>query len=519
MQFPHRLGAALPIAFALLTGAACAAPAAPTPSAPASPAATSQAAATPRSGGTFKFVGQFEPAIWDPHLSEAKATQDQGLIYPRLVQYKTGPGVDPNEFIVVADLAEKWEQTDDKTYVFHLRNNARWSREAPANGRQIVAEDVAFSFNRLASDKSPFRGNWSAVEKIEAVDPLTVRFTLKQPFSPFLRYVAYHGSRLLAPEVVKECGDLRKAECARKVGGGPWLLDQYDPGVQITYRKNPDYYDAPRPYLDKIVRPMIPDATAREAAFLGKKIDAGVSVNATRAASIKRDQPSLLWGEQGGAQMVLTFNVTQKPWNDLRIRKAVSQGLDRQGFINAALQGNGKWETPARVWFGDWALSQDEIKKATVENPVQAKQLLAEAGFPNGLDAGKLLVWPGGSGSGGYAEQAAVIADQLKRNAGITMAMDMPEYGVWYDRFNKSDFGVTLGVYARSYPDPDDYLYARYHVNGSRNYGKCDDPKLNGLLEQQRTATDETKRKAQVRDIQSYYLTDVVCSVIFPSES
>ncbi len=507
-------GTPLPAATALTSGPLSAATVAPADGV-SSLATDSPADADrlPKFGGTYQYVLTNEPTTWDPHLSEVKAVQDEGIIYPRLLQFKTGPGVDPDSYIIAPDLAESWEHPDDLTYVFHLHQNGRWSREPPLNGRPIVASDVVYSFERLASDVSAFRSNWAEVDRVEAPDQYTVKFTLKYPFAPFLAYVAYHASRIVAPEVVQQCGDLRKVECAQKVGGGAWLLDSYQPGVQVVYRKNPDYYAAPKPYVDRIVAPIITDAAVREAAFTAGKIYSGVSISATTAQAMKAQLPELNWAQEGTAQYLLTFNVSRPPWNDVRVRQAVSMALNRQAFINTALFGFGRLETPSRVWFPDSSLSDDALTSLYAESVPNAKQLLAQAGYPNGFDAGTLLNAPGG----GSPDQAVFIADQLKRTLNISLQIDNPEYAIGWDRFQKSDFSLSWGVYARSYPDPDDYLYARYHTGAGRNYSNCSDPKLDQLLDQQRLITDTAQRAAAIKDIDRYFITDVVCAIVMPS--
>lgn len=497
------------VLFAVSLAAACA-PATPAPS---SSATAAPGADSPKSGGTYQYVETAEPTIWDPHLSEARAVQDQGIIYPRLLQYRTGPGVDPNSFTVAPDLAQSWEQPDPTTYVFHLHQNAKWGREAPMNNRPIVADDVVFSFNRLASTISAFRTNFEAIERVEALDAYTVKFTLKYPFAPFLTYVAYHGSRVLPADLVQQCGDLRKVECAKKAGGGPWLLDAYQPGVQLVYVKNPDYYDAPKPYFDRIVAPIITNSSVALSAFTAHKIYSGVSMDATQAQSLKAQIPELQWTQEGTAQQSITFNVSRAPWDNLKVRQAISMALNRQNFIDTALLGTGRLEAPSRVWFSFAAPSDDELRAANNENVDAARALLAEAGYPNGFDGGQLLVAPGSGGD----EQPSWIVDQLQRNLNIKLTLDHPEYSIGYDRFQKSDFGISYGVYARSYSDPDDYLYARYHTGAARNYSNCSDSTLDSMLEQQRTVADPDQRNALIKQIDTYFMTSVVCSITMPS--
>ena len=162
-----------------------------------------------------------------------------------------------------------------------------------------------FSFNRLASDISgAFGTNFEAVDHVEAVDAYTVKFTLKHPFAPFphVRRLPREPHPARGPRAVR--GDLRTVDCARKAGGGPWLLDLHQPSVQLVYVKNPDYYNAPKPYFDRIVAPIITNSSVSLAAFTAQKIYSGVSMNATQAETLKAQLPSVAvdpgrYGENG----------------------------------------------------------------------------------------------------------------------------------------------------------------------------------------------------------------------------
>jgi peptide/nickel transport system substrate-binding protein len=281
----------------------------------------------------------------------------------------------------------------------------------------------------------------------------------------------------------------------------------------VVYVKNPDYYDAPKPYFDRIVAPIITNSNVSLTAFTAQKIYSGISMNATQAQTLKAQIPELQWAQEGTAQQSITFNVTRAPWNNVKVRQAISMALDRQGFINTALLGFGRLEATSRVWFSDAAPSDDDLRAANNGNVTAARELLAAAGYPNGFDGGQLLVAPGTGGD----EQPAWIADQLKRNLNIALVLDHPEYAIGYDRFQKSDFGISYGVYARSYSDPDDYLYARYRTGAARNYSNCSDPELDQMLDRQRTLVDTAQRNALIKDIDRYFMANVVCSITMPS--
>jgi peptide/nickel transport system substrate-binding protein len=176
----------------------------------------------PRRGGILRVRG-FDPPNFDHHLTSAGFTQSAAsFVYSKLVRHKVGADVPPGTFIIEPDLAERWEELDDTTYVFHLRQGVRWHNKPPVNGRELVAEDVKFTFDRFLTEKgSTNRYLLDAVDRVEVVDRYTVKFLLKEPYVWFIRVLAYPTSMwIIALEVVEKYGDLKRVETA--IGTGPF---------------------------------------------------------------------------------------------------------------------------------------------------------------------------------------------------------------------------------------------------------------------------------------------------------
>ncbi|MGH8056409.1 MAG: ABC transporter substrate-binding protein, partial [Candidatus Entotheonellia bacterium] len=173
-------------------------------------------AGTPKRGGTLRVRG-FDPPHFDSHLTTTNFTQSTlSFIHSKLVRHKVGPEVPSGRFIVEPDLAERWEELDDTTYVFHLRKGVKWHHKPPVNGREFVAEDVKFTYDRFMREKG--NGNrylLDSVDRIEVVDRYTVKFLLKEPYVWLISVLAYPTSMwIVAPEVVEKFGDLKKPEAA-----------------------------------------------------------------------------------------------------------------------------------------------------------------------------------------------------------------------------------------------------------------------------------------------------------------
>src|SRR5215467_9673852 len=170
----------------------------------------------PKRGGILRVRG-YDPTHFDPHLTISfKTHATLSFVYSRLVRHKVGTGVQPGVFTVEPDVAESWEAPDDTTYIFHLRQGVKWHNKPPMNGRELVAEDVKFSFDRfLTVPGNVERQLLESVDRVEVVDRYTVKFLLKEPFVWLLDVVANAMCMwIIAPEVGKHYGDFKKVETA-----------------------------------------------------------------------------------------------------------------------------------------------------------------------------------------------------------------------------------------------------------------------------------------------------------------
>jgi peptide/nickel transport system substrate-binding protein len=216
-------------------------------------------AESPKRGGILRVRG-FDPPHFDPHIATANFTQSTlSFVYSKLVRHKVGGDVHPGRFTVEPDLAERWEALDDTTYIFHLRQGVKWHNKPPVNGRELVAEDVKFTYDRFLTEKG--NGNrylLDDVDRIEVVDRYTVKFLLKEPFVWLIHVLAYPLSTwIVAPEVVQQYGDLKKVDTA--IGTGPFILERYEPNVKSVFKRNPDYYLEGQPYVDGVEWLVVPE--------------------------------------------------------------------------------------------------------------------------------------------------------------------------------------------------------------------------------------------------------------------
>src|SRR5215813_5521170 len=283
-------------------------------------------AQTPRRGGTLT-LRLWDPPMWDPDLTISYKTHiAYTFTHSRLVRHKAGPAVVPGTFAIEGDLAESWTQPNEATYVFKLRRGVRWHNKPPVNGRELTADDVRYTVERFLT----LKGNANAymlrsVERVEAVDRSTVKFTLKEPFAWFLDMLANPMAvAIVAKECVDKCGDLKPWESV--VGTGPWMLDSYRPNVGYSFARHPAYFVTGLPNIDRIEVTVDEDNASRTASFLAGKYDLGWENPGIIARSdwlqikdtLKTKRPNLKTLEfAGNVGNHVSMRVDQKPFSDL----------------------------------------------------------------------------------------------------------------------------------------------------------------------------------------------------------
>jgi peptide/nickel transport system substrate-binding protein len=266
------------------------------------------------------------------------------MIYSQLVRFAHGPEQKHgSDFTVVPDLAEKWESLSPTVIEFTLRKGVKFHNKPPVNGREVTAEDAKYSIERFKS-RSAFRARFDVVQAIDVVNRYTLRVTLKEPFAPFLNHLAASTFVPILPrEVEEKFKDFNRPEAM--IGSGPFMLKSYQKGVQIVFERNPDYYVKGQPYLDAVVIEITPDAAARLSMLRAGKVDMGHMwgfLSAEEAKSLKQTNPEMVsTPAMPVASSVLYFRTDQPPFNDVRVRRAISLAIDRKSWSDSILDGEG----------------------------------------------------------------------------------------------------------------------------------------------------------------------------------
>jgi peptide/nickel transport system substrate-binding protein len=464
-------------------------------------------AGSPKRGGILRARGR-DPVHFDPHLTRNQRTHTAlSFIYSKLLRYKVGPDVRPGTYIVEPDLAERWEAPDDTTYIFHLRQGVTWHKKPPVNGRELVAEDVKFTFDRFRTEPgNPEREMLESVDRVEVVDRYTVQFRLKEPFVGLLDILATPLCMwIIAPEVVAKYGDLKKVETA--IGTGPFILEHYEPNVKTVFTRNPAYFRPGLPYVDGVEWLVVDDESTGLAMYRTGQIDMGPGlqwdVRQADLDSLKQSYPHLRFQDmQSVTQTTLWMRTDQPPFTDVRVRRAISHAIDRQGLIEAVWM-RGQPSPGVAPGLADWSLPIDQLGAGAQYyqyNPKEAKRLLAEAGYAKGLKTQLTTT----SGYGRDLIDAAQLVQRYLKEVGIEVGLKIQEYGAYQATTGQGQFeGLAMGPYGGSF-EPDSALYGPYTPNQPRNRGRVNDPKLAAMVQEQRRLKDPEARKQFIFDIQRY---------------
>ena len=467
-------------------------------------------AQSPKRGGTLT-LRLWDPPHWDPYLIIAYKTQiPYSFTHSRLIKHKAGPSTAPGTFPFEGDLAESWSQPDDTTYIFMLRRGVRFHPKPPVNGRELTAEDVVYSMERFRTvPGNPQAYMLAALDKVEALDRYTVKFTVKEPYAWFLDMLANPVTlAIVARECVEKFGDLKKAEAV--VGTGPWMLDSYRPNVGYTLVRHPNYFLPGLPYIDRIEVSVDEDNGSRLAAFLGGKYDLGWefpgSINRSDWLQIKeqlkRRRPGLQTTEYpSNVAPKVVMRTDRAPFSDARVRRAMSHALNRQALIEAVLEGGGVTNAAVPAALKEWSLPVDQVGEGARYykfDPVEARRLLAEAGYPRGFAT---VMDFHNFGSTALVDAMQLIVKDYK-DVGIEVRLNQKEYGAF---ISSTAVGNYEGIYfgpATPFLDPDSYLFTGYYPGHPRNIAKVNDPALTEMLLRQRRLRDPAQRRAVIHDIQ-----------------
>lgn len=456
----------------------------------------------PVPGGSFSFQISSPPPSLDPYTQTSFVNSYMnGLSYSKLARFAAGvPEVAPTDFTMEPDLAQTLPEQPDASglqYTFKLK---------PAkfhNGRELTSEDVSYALDRYMNfERSVHKSTLLWVDKIETPSADTVVIKTKAPFADAIQFLGGNLGAWISP---KEHAESEEA-ATKMVGSGPFIHTDYQTGVSLTFRKNPDYYDNPYPYFDEVKVFITTDTAKRVADFSAGSVDLSWLFLPTERDQLKRQRPDAQFEETQGIGGYIYLRTDKEPFNDKRVRQAISMGINREAIRAAISKGEGVPDQIVHVGFPFATQVEDlgEQSKYWEYNVAEAKKLMEAAGHTT-IDT----TWDHADAAiytQAYVDTATLAASQLK-DIGINITRQEAPYAQYISTTYQGQY-EGMGHSPRAVAYWLDYLTERLTMKdgkrGRINLSYVNDPPLEALLDKQRQEFDFEKRIEVIHEIEKH---------------
>ena len=463
-------------------------------------------AAAPREGGmlsiAIKNVGTLDPHLTSSDFDFAVLSQ----IFDTLVA--TG-----KDSLPIPDLARSWENPDDVTWVFHLREGVYWHDDnavfPKGKSRQVVAADVKYSLERVLDPetKSPYAGALKNITSIDVIDDFTIKLVTESADPFLLDAIRLAGVAIIPKEAVDKLGPARFAR--EPIGSGPFQLVKFIPDDQVVLRRNENYWK--KPLLSGVTFKIIPDDIVTVMALEAGDVHVSLSVPPSEVDRLRGDQRIRLYRSSKGWYRGLGFNVKTPPFDELNVRKALAMATDLESAVSNVF---GENAIRAYGQVGPGLLGYDpSLKELWPYDPDGALALLKEAGFtsgPDGLlqrDGQKLTVEIKTMNEPARVKMVTIMVTQL-RKLGIDAKLAIQEVGTWVADLQNGNTGLFMDF---AYSGPTG-LHAMFHSDnaGTSNAHFYGNPEVDALLSQGSVTIDPKEREAIWKKAQQKIMEDVV---------
>lgn len=471
----------------------------------------------PKSGGVLRLSLLDDPASLDPaNFNDELAVKVGKEIFDGLVDF------DYRTNRIVPAHAERWDVKDNRVFTFYLRKGTRFS-----NGKEVTAEDFKYSFERLLDPATAAKdafilenvkgaedrlaGKTKDTEGIKVIDKYTLQITLDRPNAGFIYRLTHPGAAVVDKDIIEKNSKAFAATGAGPellVGSGPFKLAQWKPNNIIKLVRNDDYYGT-KAYLDEVDFRVIPDETTTLNEFRAGNIDIIERIPPGQNNLVKKEFPGqtftgAIWGIE-----FYGFNLHEAPFKDnVKLRQALNYAIDRQGIIDAVLEGNGLLATsllpPGMTKY------QEQIDGYTYD-PAKAKALLAEAGYPGGRGLGEVeLTYNTRETNQKIAE---AVQAQWKAIGFRTKLkpLPLPEFR---QEIENGSFSIFRLGWTADYPEPDSILFPLFSSQAENIFGYANS-KVDRLLNQALVTGEDSRRAQLYREAEQQIIDDAPAVVMF----
>lgn len=453
---------------------------------------------------TLVYCSEGSPEGFNPQFYSSGTTFDATSrpIYNQLIAFERGTTK------LISGLAESWDiSADGLTYTFKLRPGVKFHTTAAFTPtRDLNADDVVFSFTRQWKADHPFnkvsggkyayfesKGMGKLLKAVEKVDERTVRLVLNEPSAPLLASLGMDFTSIMSAEYADK---MLKANTPEKVdtdpvGTGPFQFVNYQKDAVIRYKAHPAYF-AGKAKIDDLVFSITPDASVRWAKVKNGECHVMPYPNPADVEAMKKD-PNVTVMEQEGLNVgYLAFNVEKKPFDNKLVRQAVNYAINKQAIIDGVFLGAGKAAKnpiPPTIW------SYNDAIKDYDYNPAKAKELLAQAGFPNGFET-DLWAMPVQRPYNPNAKRMAELMQADLEKVGIKAKIVTYEWGEYLKRSMEGEHQMLLLGWTGDNGDPDNFLAELLSCQsvGSNNRARWCNKDFDALVNEAKKLTDQSKR-------------------------
>ncbi|WP_089937933.1 ABC transporter substrate-binding protein [Candidatus Entotheonella palauensis] len=448
-------------------------------------------AAKPKYGGTIQLAWRGTPDILDPHKTTyLTAVQVHNNIYNGVLRI----AYDGTKVSFEPELAEEWEIKSDTDHVFRIRKGVSFH-----NGDPLTAKDIKWSFERVANREISPIHYWKMkqMDTIEVIDDYTLRLILKQP-DPFMS-VALTGATGRAGTIVNRRAVEEGGKSYGKksvIGTGPFKFVEWVENDRIVLERNPNYWEKDAdgnqlPYLDKVVIRIVPESSTALAAIMTGELDGWNTAPYQFVSKLRADDRLNVHTLTGGNYIRLSMNVERPPFDDVKVRQAVSHAINReeivqQAFFGEAIVAHGPISPPMSDYYDKEFESGTNGQYYDLE---KAKVLMKESKYPDGAEVGYIVTQVT------FQPRIAQIVQAHLAKIGIKVNLQMFENAAWRKRWLESDFDLVL-TSPWADLDPDETIYPQFHTGEKWNVGKWSNAEYDKQVEIARGTFDVKTRKA-----------------------
>jgi len=477
----------------------------------------------PQYGGTLTTT-TVNPTLsvltWDPADWNWKINQDSGQIYEQLFAAdltKSKRRGGKHSFFADAwlpsdairgELAESWEWKEDPLRLeIKLREGIMFpAKEGVMESRELVADDVVFSYTRLDTSPKKIPTYFDHIEKVEATDKHTVVFTFKNFFSEWDYRFGWGYYSAIYP---KEVADAGATNWKNVNGSGPFMLTDFVQGNSVTYEKNPGYWDKVEiggqeyqlPFVDKLVTRTIKDESTQHAALRSGQIDMLESVRWSAVEELKRSVPDLQWSRWlATTGTFLSMRVDTEPFDDIRVRRALNMAVNKQEIVEAFYNGNAElFAYPQHIdyigYFEPLEEMPDSVKELFEYDPEKAKKLLAEAGYPKGFSFKTQVC----ACNPDHMELLPLVAAYLEQ-VGVKIEIQPMEYAAFLSAMTSKTHAAGYFM-NNGHTNPTTTIRKSFVSKQTWNPSMWADPEIDARVQQAYEERDEAKRQEIIKQL------------------